>query len=145
MNRKWLFWIPVLLWMGLIFYSSAQPYKKQDMRSDIEQYVNVEFVKEHFSWVSIDYGGGTPVSIANKGVGGFIEFFLRKGAHFMVFFMLGSLIYYAFHRSGHSRKRCFIYAFFSLRVMQHLMKFTNGIRETAHQCGKIHCLIRAAD
>ncbi len=56
------------------------------MRSDIEQYVNVEFVKEHFSWVSIDYGGGTPVSIANKGVGGFIEFFLRKGAHFMVFF-----------------------------------------------------------
>ncbi|MBL3200313.1 VanZ family protein, partial [Klebsiella pneumoniae] len=27
MNRKWLFWIPVLLWMGLIFYSSAQPYK----------------------------------------------------------------------------------------------------------------------
>ena len=48
MNRKWLFWIPVLLWMGLIFYSSAQPYKKQDMRSDIEQYVNVEFVKEHF-------------------------------------------------------------------------------------------------
>ena len=80
------------------------------MRSDIEQYINVEFVKEHFSWVSIDYGGGTPVSIANKGVGGFIEFFLRKGAHFMVFFILGSLIYYAFHRSGHSRKRCFIYA-----------------------------------
>lgn len=110
MKRKWLFWIPVFLWMGLIFYSSAQPYKKQDMRSDIEQYVNVEFVKEHFSWVSIDYGGGTPVSIANKGVGGFIEFFLRKGAHFMVFFMLGSLTYYAFHRLGYSRKRCFIYA-----------------------------------
>ncbi|PUV97732.1 VanZ family protein, partial [Cronobacter sakazakii] len=44
MNRKWLFWIPVLLWMGIIFYSSAQPYKKQDMRSDIEQYVNAEFV-----------------------------------------------------------------------------------------------------
>ena len=48
------------------------------MRSDIEQYVNVEFVKEHFSWVSIDYGGGTPVSIANKGVGGFIEFSFVK-------------------------------------------------------------------
>ncbi|MCI4061024.1 VanZ family protein, partial [Bacillus cereus] len=30
MNRKWVFWIPVLLWIGLIFYSSAQPYKKQD-------------------------------------------------------------------------------------------------------------------
>ena len=113
------------------------------MRSDIEQYVNVEFVKEHFSWVSIDYGGGTPVSIANKGVGGFIEFFLRKGAHFMVFFMLGSLIYYAFHRSVIRGKDVLYMPFFSLPVMQHLMKFTNGIRETVHQCGKIHCLIRA--
>ena len=145
MNRKWLFWIPVLLWMGLIFYSSAQPYKKQDMRSDIEQYVNVEFVKEHFSWVSIDYGGGTPVSIANKGVGGFIEFFLRKGAHFMVFFMLGSLTYYAFHRSGYSRKGASYTLFYSLRDMQHLMKFINGLREIVHRCGKIHYWIRAAD
>ena len=113
---------------GADFYSSAQPYKKQDMRSDIEQYVNVEFVKEHFSWVSIDYGGGTPVSIANKGVGGFIEFFLRKGAHFMVFFMLGSLTYYAFHRSGYSRKGVSYTLSFSLPVMLHLMKFINGLR-----------------
>ena len=143
MNRKWLFWIPVLLWMGLIFYSSAQPYKKQDMRSDIEQYVNVEFVKEHFSWVSIDYGGGTPVSIANKGVGGFIEFFLRKGAHFMVFFMLGSFITLFIDQVIRGKDVLYM-PFFSLRVMQHLMKSTNGIRETVHQCGKIHCLIRAA-
>ena len=53
MNRKWLFWIPVLLWMGLIFYSSAQPYKKQDMRSDIEQYVNVEFYFEETKLTSL--------------------------------------------------------------------------------------------
>ncbi|EEL48417.1 MULTISPECIES: VanZ family protein [Bacillus cereus group] len=110
MNRKWLVWIPVLIWMGIIFYSSAQPYKKQDMRSDIEKYIPSQFVEEHFSWVSIDYGGGTPVSIENKGVGGFVEFFLRKGAHFMVFFMLGALTYYALHRSGYSRKKAFLFA-----------------------------------
>ena len=115
------------------------------MRSDIEQYVNVEFVKEHFSWVSIDYGGGTPVSIANKGVGGFIEFFLRKGAHFMVFFMLGSLTYYAFSRLGYSRKDVLYTLSFSLLDMQHLMKFINGLREIVHRCGKIHYWIRAAD
>lgn len=109
MNRKWLFWIPVLLWMGMIFYSSSQPYQKQDMRSDIEKYINVEFVEEHFSWVSIDYGGGTPVSIENKGVGGFIEFFLRKGAHFTVFCMMGALTYYALYRSGCRGKRAFLY------------------------------------
>ncbi|CAI8724707.1 VanZ family protein [Bacillus pseudomycoides] len=110
MNRKWLVWIPVLLWMGTIFYSSAQPYKKQDMRSDIEKYVPSQFVEEKFSGVSIDYGGGTPVSIENKGVGGFVEFFLRKGAHFTVFLILGALSYYALHRSGCSRMRSFVFA-----------------------------------
>ncbi|CAG9612145.1 hypothetical protein BACCIP111899_01317 [Bacillus rhizoplanae] len=107
MNRKWLFWIPVLLWIGVIFYSSSQPYTKQDMRSDITKYVNEEFVKEHFSWVSIDYGGGTPVSIANKGVGGFIEFFVRKGAHFTVFGILGALLYIALFQYGFRRKEAF--------------------------------------
>ncbi|PGZ95372.1 VanZ family protein [Bacillus pseudomycoides] len=110
MNRKWLFWIPVLLWMGVIFYSSSQPYTKQDMRSDITKYVNDEWVTEHFSWVSIDYGGGTPVSIANKGVGGFIEFFIRKGAHFTVFGMLGALSYIALLQYGLRRKEAFGFA-----------------------------------
>lgn len=107
MNRKWLFWIPVLIWVGIIFYSSAQPYSKQDMRSNIEDYVNTEFWIEHFSWVSIDYGGGTPVSIENKGVGGFIEFFIRKGAHFSVFFILGALTYAALLHSRFNRKQVF--------------------------------------
>lgn len=107
MNRKWLFWIPVLIWMGMIFYSSAQPYGEQDMRSNIEDYVNEEFVIKYFSWVSIDYGGGTPVSIENKGVGGFIEFFIRKGAHFSVFFVLGALTYTALLYSNFRRRQVF--------------------------------------
>lgn len=107
MNRKWLFWIPVLVWMGIIFYSSSQTYQEQDLRPDITKYVNVEFVKEHFSWVSIDYGGGTPVSIANKGVDGFIEFFIRKGAHFTVFGILGALSYFALLKFGLKRKQVF--------------------------------------
>ncbi|SFJ68783.1 MULTISPECIES: VanZ family protein [unclassified Bacillus (in: firmicutes)] len=107
MNRKWLFWIPVLVWMGVIFYSSSQPYQQQDMRPDIMKYVNAEFVKEHFSWVSIDYGGGTPISIVNKGVDGFIEFFIRKGAHFTVFGILGALSYFALLRCVFNRKQVF--------------------------------------
>lgn len=107
MNRKWLFWIPVFIWVGIIFYSSAQPYGKQDMRSGIEDYINTEFVEKNFSGVSIDYGGGTPVSIENKGVGGFVEFFIRKGAHFGVFFILGVLMYTALIQSEVQRKRAF--------------------------------------
>ncbi|MDC2866175.1 VanZ family protein [Bacillus sp. BP-3] len=107
MKRKWLFWIPVLIWMGIIFYSSSQTYQEQDIRPDITKYVNVEFVKEHFSWVSIDYGGGTPVSIVNKGVDGFLEFFIRKGAHFIVFGILGALSYFALLKCGFKRKKAF--------------------------------------
>ncbi|MFD3446587.1 VanZ family protein [Microbacteriaceae bacterium 4G12] len=108
MKKFMMGWLPVLLVIGVIFYSSSQPYKKQDMRSSIVQHVNPETVKQMFSWVHFHYGH-SEISIAHDGVGGFLEFFIRKGAHFCVFFTLGFLACRAFFYSGISRRNAFLF------------------------------------
>ena len=84
--------------MGLIFYSSSQPYTKQDMRTEISSIFDYfpQGMIQALNWISFSYAGKL-VSIEALGVGGFIEFFIRKGAHFGGFFLL-ALFFYAFLR-----------------------------------------------
>lgn len=91
--KKWMqLWLPALLWMGMIFYFSSQPYEKQDMRPTFAQYVDEQTVERYLSWVDFRYAGHE-VSIDHLGVPGFLEFFLRKGAHFSVYFVLAILLH----------------------------------------------------
>lgn len=93
--KKWMqLWLPVLLWVGMIFYFSSQPYEKQDMRPTFAQYVDEQAVERYFSWVGFRYAGHE-VSIDHLGVPGFLEFFLRKAAHFFVYFVLAILLHRA--------------------------------------------------
>ncbi|MFX3623253.1 MAG: VanZ family protein [Ectobacillus sp.] len=84
----------VLAWVGMIFYSSSQPYQKQDMRPLLGEYIDPALAAKLFSWVNFSYAG-REISIAYLGVPGFIEFFIRKGAHFSVYFVLGFLVCWA--------------------------------------------------
>lgn len=80
--------IPVLVIAGIIFYSSAQPYSKQNIQPMLgEWFVLPEGVVSILSKVHFTYAG-SPVSVEERGVEGFIEFFIRKGAHFGVFLLL---------------------------------------------------------
>ena len=72
----------------LIFYFSSQPYHKQDLKPVLDGVVNIEGLEERLSDYSFSYAGGE-VSVEGKGVAGFLEFFIRKGAHFAIFFCLG--------------------------------------------------------
>lgn len=103
--RKYKGWFNLagtLLVMLVIFYSSSQPYSKQDMRPELGLIFDHPFWKEAFSFVSFTYAG-SEVSIEANGVTGFIEFFFRKFAHLAVFFCLG---------------------FFTLRTIQTLRKLS---------------------
>jgi len=79
-----LYWLPVLVIMGIIFYSSSQTYHEQDIRPWINEKLPHEFIKEHFSNTKIIYDG-KEISIRTKGVAGFVEFIIRKAAHVAVF------------------------------------------------------------
>lgn len=86
------YWLPPILWAGLIFYASSQPYENQDLRPALSSNFNLNFTEELFSDVAFYYAG-SEVSIETRGVEGFVEFFIRKGAHLGVYFILGFLVF----------------------------------------------------
>lgn len=88
MNKKFsaIGWITMA---AMIFYASSQPYTKQDIREEISTAFNwvPKFFVGGLDWISFSYAGKL-VSIKALGIGGFIEFFIRKAAHFGAFFLL---------------------------------------------------------
>ncbi|HSH25750.1 MAG TPA: VanZ family protein [Massilibacterium sp.] len=107
MKKFFIYWLPVLLWMSLIFYSSAQPYEKQDLRPFLSSTFDLSWVSTFFSFVSFEYAG-EEISIAALGVSGFIEFFIRKSAHFFVYFILAILFYRALDNTCKKKNKLFI-------------------------------------
>lgn len=87
--RRIIRFAPVLLWIGLIFYFSSQPYKEQSIQPLLERSVSLEKAKEVLPDVTVHYRN---ISIAaHKEPYQFIEFFFRKGSHMFVYGMLAVL------------------------------------------------------
>ena len=83
-----LFIVLAIFMMGVLFYSSSQPYGKQSVTPLLDQILVNQPFKELLSGVNFHYAG-SEVSIAAQGYSSFIEFFIRKGAHFGTYFLLG--------------------------------------------------------
>ncbi|MGP4079011.1 VanZ family protein [Pseudalkalibacillus sp. R45] len=94
MKRFLIYWTPVLIWAGIIFYSSSQPYEEQDVRPFLQGEIPLAWVEEAFRHVHFYYADAE-ISIKNLGSAGFIEFFIRKGAHLGVYMILSLLLYRA--------------------------------------------------
>lgn len=77
------------LMMAILFYSSSQTYEQQSQIGFLSQLLKNEPFKELLSQISFSYAG-SEVSIAKSGYFAFVEFFIRKGAHFGTYFILGS-------------------------------------------------------
>ncbi|OEH92157.1 VanZ family protein [Bacillus solimangrovi] len=89
-----IYWLPVFIGAAIIFSFSAQPYEKQDLKPTLSKYIDEEQVAKRFEDVKVYYAN-KEVSIEALGTTKFIEFFIRKFAHFSVFFMLCFLIFRA--------------------------------------------------
>lgn len=90
MKKVWI-WLPVLIIAGIIFISSSIPYDKQNIQPLLRAYVNQDFFIRWFSGVNFMYGT-KEISIANLGVPAFLEFFIRKAAHLISYFLLGFVL-----------------------------------------------------
>lgn len=76
--------------IGLIFYSTSQPYSNQDLRPTLDK-LPIHWLEDTFlSRISFVYGGYER-SMAANGVAGFLEFFIRKASHLTVFAAIGFL------------------------------------------------------
>ncbi|WP_078394168.1 VanZ family protein [Shouchella patagoniensis] len=74
----------------LIAFSSSTPYANQDMRGLLNRLPLSWLERTFIADISFTYGG-RQIGIAHSNVESFIEFFLRKGAHFFSFMVIGVL------------------------------------------------------
>ncbi|UTR16108.1 VanZ family protein [Salipaludibacillus sp. LMS25] len=86
--------VPLIGWMGLIYYSSSQTFEEQTVEPVLLD-VNLSYIHSYFGWVSFYYGD-TLVSLETRSPAEFVEFFIRKGAHVVTFAFLGILSYRLF-------------------------------------------------
>lgn len=82
-----LFVAGAFLMMIILFISSSQTYEQQSQIGLLEKLLAGEPFKTHLTQVSFEYAG-SQVSIEKLGYFKFAEFFLRKGAHFLTYFLL---------------------------------------------------------
>lgn len=86
-NTKW-FWSGVVLIEAILFYSSSMTYKQQTSVPFLEKYLTGKPLNSVLKNISFNYGGKQQ-SIENDGYYHFVEFFVRKGAHFGTYLILG--------------------------------------------------------
>lgn len=78
--------------MVILFISSSMTYQQQSQVSLIQKYLANAPFKESLSRISFNYAG-SEVSVSAKGYVKFVEFFIRKAAHFLTYFILGGSLY----------------------------------------------------
>lgn len=90
MQQNWkdnLFIVLAFVVMGVLFYSSSMSYGEQSVTSWLDRLLAMEPFEGLLSGIRFTYAGDE-VSIATLGYSKFVEFFLRKGAHFVSYFLL---------------------------------------------------------
>ncbi|QTD40820.1 VanZ family protein [Sporosarcina sp. Te-1] len=88
--RKYLFVLVILL---LLFFSSGQTYEQQTIVPTLKQWLPNKPLEGILSLLQIPYWGIT-VSVEERGYYYFVEFLLRKAAHFFTFGLLAVSVYY---------------------------------------------------
>ena len=78
--------------MIVLFYSSSQTYTQQSSVPFLQKWLSSQPFSNKLQSIAFEYGG-TEVSIKAMGYYKFIEFFIRKAAHFFTFFILGGSLF----------------------------------------------------
>ncbi|WP_165613302.1 VanZ family protein [Desulfofundulus thermosubterraneus] len=102
-RKRWWRWLLVGACLLVIAYFSSQPFAEQDLRPEIRPYAGlVERVRE-LPPVSFSYSG-QPVD-SRRAPADFIQFWLRKGAHVVIYGALGLSLAAALGGTGSGGRR----------------------------------------
>lgn len=91
-NHEWkdtIFILLAFVIMILLYFSSSMSYQDQNVQPVLERILAGEPLRDLFENIRFSYAG-KEISIQMSGYTGFIEFFVRKAAHFGSFFLLGT-------------------------------------------------------
>ncbi|SJZ86751.1 VanZ like family protein [Pilibacter termitis] len=78
--------------MCVLFYSSSQTYQEQSQVGNLEHFLQGKPFFKELSSIHLRYGN-EQVSIEEKGYYPFVEFFIRKFAHFATYFFLSFFLF----------------------------------------------------
>lgn len=92
-----IYFVLLCLVLAGTFYSSSQPYEKQDIRGKIGQVIDSKQANHVLRGISFVYGK-KEISVKSVGAAGLIEFFIRKATHFLTFALLTFLLYQVLRR-----------------------------------------------
>lgn len=74
--------------MFALYWSSSMSYQSQSLVSPLESILSGKPLENFISQFEFTYAESI-ISVESSGYVGFVEFFIRKGAHFFSFFLLG--------------------------------------------------------
>ena len=90
-----------LVIMGILFYSSSQTYEQQSQIGLLSKLLKSKPFNDSLQGISFMYGD-SEVSIASQGYFSFVEFFIRKFAHFSTYFVLSGSFFFSLFQRGNS-------------------------------------------
>lgn len=103
----------ILLFLLLVlFISSGQTYEQQSIVPNLEKWLPDKPLESLLSKIEIPYWGIT-VSVEERGYYYFIEFLLRKSAHFFIFGFIATAIYSVLPKF---KNRLWVAAFITLLI-----------------------------
>lgn len=79
----------MLLWLGIVFFLSSQPYQKQSIQPFLQEHISSERASQLVPDVSFRYGESRIVGKESPYV--LIEFVFRKSAHLFIYMVLSVL------------------------------------------------------
>lgn len=119
--------IPISVYIGgaillSLFVFSSMTYQQQSLIPFLTQHIPLDWVYA-FSFVSFHYE--VPISVASLGPAAFLEFFIRKGMHAGLFFILGISIVHFLRGRGYTALPAAFFAFTAA--------MTIGVMDEFHQ------------
>lgn len=102
----------LLLLLFILFFSSSQTYEQQSLIPTLERWLPEKPFESLLSKLEIPYWGIT-VSVEERGYYYFVEFLLRKSAHFFFFGFIAASIYIALSKF---KNRLWIATFLTLCI-----------------------------
>ena len=84
--------LPLLIIIGVLFFSSGQTYEQQSLIPNLEEWLPSKPLESQLEKLQIPYWGKI-ISVEERGYYPFVEFLLRKAAHFFTFGLLAIAVY----------------------------------------------------
>ncbi|MCG7343979.1 VanZ family protein [Sporosarcina sp. ACRSL] len=82
----------LLVIVGVLFFSSGQTYEQQSIIPTLEEWFPGKPLENQLAKLQIPYWGKI-ISVEERGYYAFIEFLIRKAAHFFIFGLLAIAVY----------------------------------------------------